>query len=98
MMQYLGITIRAESGRIEICCASASDARQLADELSAYFKLRDADAKPTVDDYRIIYSGNLWLLKEYLLHQRWKLTMDTRTRLIFDRAPVSGEVNLGNPN
>jgi hypothetical protein len=84
MLKYLGVTTTPGTDEIQIICSQAAEAQALADELSLTFDLRGKQ-KPEVVGDKIIYSGNIWLLRHFLSSRRWTLTMDTKTRLMFDK-------------
>ncbi len=87
MWKYLGVeTTNPETGEIQIICETDADALALANDLMSALSTRDAG--PVVDAYRITYRGNVRLLAQFLALRNWQLVMDTRTRLIFQKAAL----------
>ena len=81
-MKYLGVTTSAREGEIQIVCTSEIEARLLAIDLR--MRLYDANGLQ-LDGTKITYQGNPWLLKRFLISQNWSLSMDTNTRLVFNK-------------
>ncbi len=85
MREYLGVTLDPATDEIQIICPTPAEAQVLADDLRKTFDLPD-EKTPQVTVDKITYRGNVWMLKQFLVSRRWKLTMDTKTRLMLDRA------------
>jgi hypothetical protein len=94
VLKYLGVTVNPQAGTLEICCASDAEAQALADDLSATFSLRD-QGKPVVSAYKVTFQAHVMLLTHFLIGQKWRLAMDTRTRLIFDKPEQPGDASPG---
>jgi hypothetical protein len=84
MLKYLGVTTNPDTDEIQIICATDAEAQELANDLAETFSLGN-EKRPRVDGYKITYRGHIMSLKYFLTSRKWKLTMDTQNRFMFDR-------------